>query len=306
VGKDAGKRVRFNERYYLHPTDQGFSEMERSGQGRCEDMTNHRTFAMRAVAIATAADYTPWWAHRDNNHAWNVRLDKNGRGCAKGNAHAAKIYRKTYAIQRENLCFRLEEGREAPNRFLQSPFYVDVTDQYRETTDVTVATPGSEERFAYLCVFNGGEWKAVHWAEVRDGKATFDRMGRNIVYLPAFHDGEQLIPAAPPLIVTKEGSVRPLDGAEKKASLLATAVHPRKVSPDTGAVTPTSHLKPGTTYVLSEWTPDGWREIARNTAASEPLAFAALAEDRLYWLVAEGSRKLERVFTVEGGRQRFW
>ena len=43
--------------------------------GRCEDIANRTTYAARAVSLATATDFTPAWAHRDNNHAWNVLLD---------------------------------------------------------------------------------------------------------------------------------------------------------------------------------------------------------------------------------------
>ncbi len=313
ISKDVHKRVRFNKRYYLHPTDQGFGEMETSGQGRCEDITNAITFAARSLALATAADYTPAWAHGSNNHAWNVLLDADGRGCAKGNAHAAKIYRKTFALQRGNLGFQLPEGREAPNRFLSSKSYIDVTTQYAETTDVTVAVDadaaGSDvaqgERFAYLCVFNGGEWVAIHWGPLADGKVTFTAMGRNIVYLPCVHDGEKLVPVGDPLLALKDGTVTRLPGTGATTGLLATALRPKRKSPDTNVVAPRSYLKSGTTYVLKRWNGE-WSDVKEVAAEDEPLAFEGLADDGLYWLVAKESRRLERVFTVKDGRQRFW
>ena len=136
----------------------------------------------------TAADYTPAWAHRDNNHAWNVLLDREGRGHDAGNAHAAKVYRKSFALQRDSLAFQLPEGREAPNRFLASEFDFDVTDQYAPTTDIEVALDPAAvagDAFAYICVFNGGEWVAIDWAPTgEDHRARFTHMGCNIVYLP--------------------------------------------------------------------------------------------------------------------------
>ena len=39
---------------------------------------------------------------------------------------------------------------------------------------------------------------------------------------------------------------------------------------------------------------------------NEPLSFENLPGDGLYWLVAEESRRLERIFTLVEGRQRFW
>ncbi|MHC4954710.1 MAG: transglutaminase domain-containing protein [Planctomycetota bacterium] len=309
VSKDLRRSVRFNERFYLHPTDQSFSEMLKTGQGRCEDLTNLSTYAKRSIGIATAADYTPWWAHRDNNHAWDIVLDANGRGFAKSNAHAAKIYRKTFAIQRDNLCFQLPKEKEAPNRFLSNPFYIDVTDQYAPTTQVTVDV-SPDEKFAYLCVFNGGVWKAIQWGRVNDGKATFDRMGRNIVYMPMFHDGESLTPAAHPRIVHRDGTIQALGGAGKPTIVSAISVHPKKVSPDTGKVTPVSYLKDGQIYVLKRWSTEnkGWHIVGGATATSEPLRFENLPGDGLFWLVPkdDSPRRLERVFTIEDGKQRWW
>jgi len=310
VSADVHRLVSFDERYYLHPTDQGYSEMLASGMGRCEDITNMLTYANRSLAIATAADYTPAWAHRDNNHAWNVLLDRDGKGCDRSNAHAAKVYRKTFSLQRDNLAFLLPEGREAPNRFMASKFYVDVTDQYAPTTDVDVElmTPAAEgESFAYLCVFNGGEWVAIDWARMDEGRHTrFERMGRNVVYLPAVHRDGRLVPAASPLLVLKDGGVRRLwgDGAPSEVHLVA--VRPRQTSVDTGESTPISYLEPGVKYTLQRWTLDGWKQVIELVAGERVPLAEGLAGDGLYWMVAEGSRRLERVFTIEEGRQRWW
>ncbi len=311
VGKDVHKRVRFNERFYLHPTDQGFHEMEKSGQGRCEDITNMLTFAYRSLGLATAADYTPAWAHRDNNHAWNVLLDASGQGSAKGNAHAAKVYRKTYALQRDSLAFRLPAGRAAPNRFLASKTYIDVTDQYAPTTDVTAAIESRDLKpagasFAYVCVFNGGQWVAIDWSGVESGKARFRRLGRNICYLPAIHDGTQLVPAGAPFLIHRNGSVQWLTGTGGSTELLATATSPRKVSPDTNAVTPKSFLKEGARYTLFRWGRAGWVAVSSRAADAQAWALPGLPQDGLYWLVQEGSRKLERIFTIQDGVQRWW
>jgi len=308
VSGEASKRVRFDERYYMHPTDQGFSEMERTGMGRCEDITNMITYAARARALATAADYTPAWGHRDNNHAWNVLLDATGRGSDPGNAHAAKVYRKTFAIQRDALAFRLPAGRVAPNRFLSSKSYVDVTDQYAPTTDVTVALDAASvagEGFAYLCVFNGGDWTAIHWGEIRDGKVVFPKMGRNLAYLPMVHDGKALRAAASPLLVHKDGHVETLAGSGPAVALVATAVSPEQVSVDTKVVTPVSRLTKGESYLLQRWT-GAWTVEKEFTSDGGAPGFSDLPADGLYWLVAKESRRLERIFTIEEGRQRFW
>ena len=40
--------------------------------------------------------------------------------------------------------------------------------------------------------------------------------------------------------------------------------------------------------------------------SKEPLRFEQLPADALYWMVAKESRRLERIFTIENGRQRWW
>jgi len=316
--KDIGKRVRFNPRYYMHPTDQGFTEMGRSGMGRCEDITNMQTYAARALALATAADYTPYWARGDNNHAWNVLLNKEGVGFTKAYSHAAKIYRKTYAIQRDSLPFDLPEGREAPNRFMASTTARDVTEQYGPTTDVVVqvGANGKGEKHAYLCVFNGGTWKAIQWSRIADGRATFARMGRNLVYLrrnlvylPMIHDGTKLAATAPPLLVQKDGTVESLPGTGAACAVTAVSVRPKRKNVDTLVEKPVSYLKTGTAYVLKRWdvATGAWLDVSMREAGADPLAYEGLPADALYWLVPKESRRLERVWTITPeGLQLWW
>lgn len=304
---DLERRVQFDELYYLHPTDQGFDEMEQSGKGRCGDLSTLQSYAARTLGMATAPDFTPAWANRDNNHAWIVTLDARGRGCDPAQSHAAKIYRKTYSVRRDNLAFRLPAGRTAASPFLGAKCYVDVTDQYQPVTDVTVAAgpAAGEERIAYLCVFNGGEWVPIHWGAVTNGRVTFTRMGRNHPYLPCVHDGTKLIPIAPPLILEPDGTVRSLPGTGPGGEVLLTAVDAGFVSMDTQAVTPTTHLVRGTVYLLQRW--DGeWKTLEEFEADDRPRRVKDLPVDGLYWLVAKESRRLERIFTIKDGRQVWW
>jgi hypothetical protein len=326
INQVVAQKVRFNERYYLHPTDQGFAEMETSCAGRCEDITNMTTYAARALGLATAADYTPAWGHRDNNHAWNVLLDADGRGSDKAQAHAPKVYRKTFSLDRHSLPYVLPEGREPPNRFLANRAQIDVTDQYVATAGVLSLAPigvpvAGAGGVAYACVFNGGEWVAVDWSPVVPRRLRtdeplerkppfvgFSRLGPGsggMLYLPAIHDGKRLIPAGTAWIGRKEGGVR-LWGDGPGTALVATAVAPEQQNVDTRVVTPVSHLREGMTYVLHQWTYDGWKVLKETVATKEPLRFEDLPSDGLYWLVEKESRRLERPFTIENGRQRFW
>jgi hypothetical protein len=292
VRAEAGRWVGFSELYYLHPTDQGFTEMLDAGLGRCEDISNMLSYAFRACAVMSATDYTPYWADRDNNHAWEVLLDSAGRGRAGLSHRAAKIYRKTFSIQRDSLGAVKTADEKVP-RWLAGRNYRDVTPDYMDTTDVAVRLTADRPqgaRFAYLCVFNGGEWRAIHWSPIEGDRATFANMGRRIAYLPAYYVDEEPVPAAAPFILAKDGKVRILDGAGDEVVTID--------------LTETTQAETG--YELFVWD-GGWKTVERRSADSEkPAIFEAVPAGRLYWLVADGSRRLERIFTVEDGKSVHW
>lgn len=329
IQRDVAGWIGFSELYYLHPTDQSFEEMCRRRLGRCEDISNMQLYALRANGIPAASDYTPFWADRDNNHAWEVILDAQGRGKAGLSNRAAKVYRKSFAIQRDSLGMRKAAGEEVP-AWLSRTTYIDVTDQYLETSDVPVALqePPAPTRWAYLCVFNGGAWQAIHWAEIqRNGapanggqaaaeapprsgaRATFTKMGRNIAYLPAYFLDKQLVPAAAPFILEESGALRPLDGGANAADKLSIAIsvtRPATPDADTRRDKPMLIVEPARPHELFVWDA-GWQSQGRQSAeAARPVWFEGVPSGRLLWLVADGSERLERIFTIEDGRQVFW
>jgi hypothetical protein len=308
IRRDVHQWVRFSDLYYLHPTDQGFDEMNARGRGRCEDISNMMGYAMRANAIPVTTDYTPFWADRDNNHAWEVILDADGQGRAGLSNRAAKIYRKTFAIQSDSLG-AIKTDRESVPKWLAGRNFIDVTSQYLDTSEVTIELENEAPdgaRFAYLCVFNGGEWKAIHWGMIEDGRVTFTAMGRRIAYLPAYYVQEELRSAAPPFILDEQGNVRPLRGdSHETLTLEITATTPATPDADTRIDRPMIVVKPGRVYELFVWD-DGWRSLGTQVAGDEPVSYPSAPAGALFWLVEEGSRRLERIFTIEDGRQVWW
>lgn len=297
----------FNEIFYLHPTDQSYDEMSRRKLGRCEDIANMCLYALRANAIPAASDFTPYWADRDNNHAWEVILDAQGRGKAGLSNRAAKIYRKTYATQPDSLGVRLATLDDAPG-YINSSTIIDVTTQYVPTSDVNITLVGDApagQRFAYVCVFNGGEWRPIAWCEPKDGAARFAALGRNIAYLPAWWIDRKVVPGGPPFILSKDGEVQPLIGADSKLTIELSEVVPKTPDADTRRDKPQVQVQPGKTYELFSWQ-DGWQSQGKRVAGAQPVAFDDVPGGRLYWVVEEGGRKLERIFTVSAGRQTWW
>ena len=309
IEKDVHQWVKFDTLYYLHPTDQGFDEMNISGFGRCEDISNMISYAMRANGIAVASDYTPAWANRDNNHAWNAILDSEGKGSAPLANIAAKVYRKTFATQIDAIVFAKKKGEQIP-KWLAGKTFVDVTDQYFKTFDAAVRLaedrPGNVS-FAYLCVFNGGEWTPIAAGRINSKEVVFERMGTGIVYLPAYYYDDEIHPVAAPLILHKDGSIEILNGSDNAGTVRVevTTLKPATGDDDTHIDIPHIIVEPDKTYEMFYWD-NGWQSLGNKTTSAESVFFDNLPAGRLYWMVEEKSDRLERIFTVENNRQNWW
>ena len=298
--------VGFWDLYYLHPTEQGCSEMLRSRKGRCGDLSNLADCALRANGIPCAIDYTPYWATTNNNHAWPVVLDRNGEGHAGIGNRAARVYRKTFANQPGNLPYHKARGEEIPP-WLDRPDYVDVTRQYEPASDVTLTLPEAAKRapHAYLCVFNEEEWHPIAWGAVKDGRVTFDGMGQNIAYLPAIYAHQRVVPAGAPFLLTAQGEVRPLIPATSIpiTVTVASASPGPETNPDGYVSYP---LNAGKTYEMFYYD-GGWKSLGKQTAQGKPLTFAGVPSGGLYWLVEDGLQEhVERIFTLEAGHPVWW
>ncbi|MBC8213946.1 MAG: transglutaminase domain-containing protein [Candidatus Marinimicrobia bacterium] len=317
INQDIKSWFKFDPRFYLHPTDQGYSEMCKTGLGRCEDMTNLAIYAMRANGIPVTSDYTPHWADTGNNHAWNAILTPDGEaipfmGCEsdpttyKLRTKMAKAYRKTYSKQYDNLAFKLKEWEKAPG-WLSGKYYTDVTKQYTSVSDVRLEfseIPDSV-RFAYLCVFNSGDWKAIHWSEIVDNSVLFSDMGVDIAYLPMFYIDEELIQADNPFILQNNGALTELTldkNSIHDISLVSTTQKTIAQATEGKIIT---FLKEEKEYEFFYWN-DEWISLGSKIASKQPMLFENVPIGCLYWLVEKDSRKEERIFTIENGKQIWW
>jgi len=319
INDDVMSWFKFDPRYYYHPTDQGLSEMLTNRLGRCEDMTNLAIYALRANGLAVTSDYTPFWANSGNNHAWNAIVTRDGAvipfmGAESnpGQYHLAnklaKVYRKTYGKQTNNLIFQERKQEEVP-RWLAGKSYQDVTESYTNVCDVTVTfdkeIPDSVD-IAYLCVFNSGEWQAIHWGRIDDEKAVFTDMGNDdIAYLPALYINEKIMPFGSPFILGKDCNMTKLEkngAAGGSARLFSTTQRKLEISTDGIAK---AYFNPGKQYELFYWD-DGWQSLGKVTAADKPLEFQNVPGGCLYWLVEDNSDKEERIFTLDDSLHVWW
>ncbi len=309
----------FDPRFYYHPTDLGISAMLEIGLGRCEDMTNATIYAMRAVGLAVTSDYTPHWANSGNNHAWNAIVTPDGRvtpfmgaECNPGKYtlanKLAKVYRKSFSKQKDNLIF-LDKKQEKVPGWLAGKSYLDVTADYVEVCNPLITfereIPDSVD-IAYLCVFNSGEWRAIHWGRITGDSAVFTEMGTDIAYLPALYLNEEIVPFGMPFILYPDCAMKTLTPADQTPlTIHLNSTTARKQEASTDGVSKT-FLKRDRDYELFYWAGDDWMSEGALVAGAQPLTFENIPAGALYWLVEVGSDEEERIFTIADGKQVWW
>ena len=310
--------VAFKDIYYMHPQDQSWSEMCQSKAGRCEDISNVTTYALHAAGVPAASDYVPAWADRDNNHTWDVLLDGDGKGSAGLFNRTLKVYRKNFSPQPDALGSTRAKSEPAAPGWLRGDTYSDVTDQYGDTVELdrTLEPAPEGHRFAYLCVFNGGDWTPLAWSQVdAASNARFTKLRTNVLALPAYFVDGKVKPAGPPVLVRDKSEHSWLDGmavnepAEKKEiEIEIAAVRPDTPDHDTLITRPRLPVKAGAEYTLRSWCQGAWKEVGKAAAPEDgsAVAFAHVPANQLLWLTTPDGNNLERPFTIENGKQVFW
>ena len=311
---------RFDSRFYRHPTDLSVSQMFEYEMGRCEDMTNLAIYAMRSQGVAVMSDYTPAWPNTGNNHAWNATLTKEGKvvifmgGLANpydyklGNKKA-KVYRKTFSQQKNSLAMIAPDDEQIP-AWLSGSHYIDVTKDYIDAVNIELQlTRERPDRvnYAYLYVFNSGEWKAIHWGVLDSNNiAIYSDMGKDIAYLPCYYKNGKYIVAANQFILTEDGKVEENRADTVNTMSIDLYSTTRKVTRLTTDEIEKASFKNGAEYELFYWN-DKWVKLASKTAKGEkPLHFENAPSHALFWLVEGGSKKDERIFTIRDGIVHWW
>lgn len=190
----------------------------------CLDQCYYDVLGFRQTGIPSTIDMIPDWPTRNGRHYWRTVIDGscvNDNYAKMSTPAAAKVYRMTYSRNP----IPMPDGRDSIPELFRNPFLRDVTEKYVKTADLEVRLPrdfrGKAPKYLYLAVFNDLEWKPIAWSRVKGGKAHFERMGRNLVYLPVCYRGEKMQCVGEPLFVDRMGRVKPLV-ADKEQTVTMT------------------------------------------------------------------------------------
>lgn len=221
------------------------SVFEKMKHGLCEQRCWFNTLLFSSLGMAVAVDFVPDWGNRNNSHTWNVLL-VDGKSYAFeafwdedrwkykriynnksfdepwGRFRLPKVYRRTFGKHPEEILLDRKMKPEDIPEVFKDIRKVDVSHEYFELKNVEVNFKNvpKNERYAYLCVFNYNEWKPVQWGRIKDGKAVFKGMGKDIVYLPAYFEGGEVKPAGEPFLLEQTGNKHVLDAQGEKDTLV--------------------------------------------------------------------------------------
>lgn len=121
-----------------------------------------------------------------------------------------KVYRYSYAVNPQ-----LQEiNKSVPANFVPPVFketYMnDVTDEYLKSVSVHLDVPPgfTKNQVAYLCVFDVSGSEPVAISRITNQIATFNKIGPNVMYLPAVYDNGAFKPIGSPFWVDSLNTVR--------------------------------------------------------------------------------------------------
>lgn len=195
--------------------------------GDCVSLCDLGLLLYRSKGIPVAMDYVPGWADRAGAHSW---MSVYTRRCKNIPVHAfstgnpedeiqcrriAKVHRRTYKPN-EELLRRTRKGYPIPPS-LNDIFFKDVTSEYLKCDDVTVSVTNKVAGGnVYAAIFNNQQWVPIAYGKRKSfGKAYFEKLGRNALYLPVVikRDGRQ-IPIGNPFYLHTNGEVEAVHGPD--------------------------------------------------------------------------------------------
>lgn len=176
----------------------------------CLDDCYYNIAMLRAAGIPACIDFVGDWPTRNGRHYWRVLMDEHylfGEHPDMSAPRAAKVFRWTFS----------------------QPMVQDVTDKYIDVADVSLKLDKKICRSTdeiYLAVFNTLQWKPIAKSRLINGRARFDKMGKDIVYLPVYLKGEEIIQADYPFLLDAQGCVKKLIPVDSTHSLTLYRKYP--------------------------------------------------------------------------------
>ena len=190
--------------------------------GSCLDYVTLGTAVFCSLGLPAVIDNVPLWGRNHEGHTWYTLLSDNGIQMPSQNditipagwgfypyQRFPKIYRQSYGIDRDILKYWNKAKYIYPFDLCKE----DITSDYYRTSDVQVNVWDNvklKDKYVYIATLTnsgGPQWFILDYGTLKHGKACFNNIGRELLYLAMGFDGNQLIPISDPFIINKDGSL---------------------------------------------------------------------------------------------------
>lgn len=203
----------------------------RSMMTHCPQRCWFNCMLLRSFGIPVTVDFVPVSRVHTLGHEWNALKIKSGTFPFEsfwvdslrnlkplytreknhpdlGPIQFPKIYRKTFELNKsELLSHSLSTGEDIPP-FFRDPFLKDVSEEYFKTFNLKspVVQKIKNLTYAYACVLGTGQnWIPVDFGK-KDNAISFNSLGSENVYLPAYFYLDAIAPAGYPVLLNNNGS----------------------------------------------------------------------------------------------------
>jgi hypothetical protein len=214
---------------------------DRIGIGNCVQQAVSEAMVLRSVGIPATVDYVPHWGNYPGMHYavkvidgerkstfdlsfsnvnFTILVDSLPESVPEIQYHKSipKVYRMMWSVQPER--WQLNANIEKTGLF-RDLYEKDVTDEYTNTSTFSLKIDNTSENIAYLCVFDRHGWIPVAATPIDNGLAEFEKVGREVVFLPAIaqtdHFGQVYMqPIGYPFYFKDDGTLIALAGTESQ------------------------------------------------------------------------------------------
>jgi len=286
----------------------GALQLQLRKKGLCEDVADLSVFCLRSLGIPATVENIPYWATSTGGHFLNTAFNNQNSSVSfdvliKSDSlyefirEPAKVLRTTYSKQKATLA-SIVPADSIPVGMLRSQNYIDVTDQYWKTKNLTCSLVKikNQPKVVYACVLNGGKWRPVWWAMADSTGATFTNLCQGVVYLPMYYKDGKLGAAGYPVALGNNKTVVLQPDIDNTHTITIKELENYLL------------FRPNKKYRLIYWSKTNWELLAEKTTDqnTKELVFENVPKNALLLLIPEFSKHKERPFIITDEGQRLW
>jgi hypothetical protein len=200
----------------------------------CDRHAEWTNRVLNACGVPTHLDFTSSFFNRNKSHYAVTVRDTSGKYRPftpkwqmlddDTSIDKCKVFRRTYEIQK---CpFTLKKENEEVPKIFNSPFIMDVTDEYHDVTDLTLPVNNTHKNKAlgYLGIFTPVGWKPVAWGIINKSKRniTFKKVPIDAVYICGYLEKNEFVPYSAPFYLNNTGKPIEIKPDSEKVDLQLT------------------------------------------------------------------------------------